>query len=109
VSANCTSTPCTNGMIWAILPNSDSDPDSLQRGLGTLYGYSALPNAYDILTKYWNSTDVWCASSFARPTVVNGGIFVPTYAVSYGTGTFTQCPVSTLSGSPYSTGLLVYR
>jgi hypothetical protein len=109
VSANCTSTPCTNGMIWAVVPSSTSAPDSLSRGLGTLYAYTALPNSNDLLALDWNSADTWCASSFARPTVVNGSIFTPTYAVSYGTRTFSSCPTTTTTGIPFPSGILVYH
>jgi len=61
------------------------------------------------LAQDWASTDIWCASSFARPTIVNGGAFVPTYEVSSGTRTFSTCPLPTSSGIPYPSGLLVYH
>jgi hypothetical protein len=108
VSENCTVTPCTNQLIWAITPDSSSQPNTTTRGLGTLYAFTALPNTNDILTKDFASTDTWCASSFARPTVVNASAFVPTYAVSAGTRTFTACPTPTGSGNPYPSGLLRY-
>ena len=108
-SEDCTSSGCTDQMIWAVVANSSSQPDNTNRGLGTLYAYTALPNAYDILAQDWASTDTWCASSFARPTIVNGGAFVPTYGVSSGSRTFSTCPVPGSSGIPYPSGLLVYH
>ena len=108
VSENCNASPCTYQMIWAVIASSSSMPNSTQRGLGTLYAYTAMP-ASDILAQDWASTDIWCASSFARPTIVNGGAFVPTYEVSSGTRTFSTCPLPTSSGIPYPSGLLVYH
>lgn len=109
ITTNCQSSPCVNSLVWAILPSSTSQPDSSSRGLGTLYAYTALPNAYDIMKMDWNSasTDIWCVSSFARPTVVNASAFVPTYAVSHDTRTFTACPTS--ATTPYPSGLLRYH
>ena len=111
ISENCTSTPCTNGLIWAILPGPGSMPDNTTRDLGTLYAYTALPNSNDLLQKDFasSSTDYWCASSFARPAVVNGSVFVPTYAVSSGTRTFMTCPTTTTTGIPFPSGLLRYH
>lgn len=111
VSANYTSPPCTNALIWAVLPGDNSQPDYLTRDLGKLYAYTALPNAYDLLHMDWNSTDTWCASSFARPTIVNAGAFVPTYAVSTTSRSFPggTCPTTTTSGIPYPSGILVYH
>jgi hypothetical protein len=110
VTANCTSTPCTKGVIWVILPGNESKDGSLDRGLGKVYQYTALPNGSDQMGYEWNSTDTWCASSFARPTIVNGQVFVPTYAVSVSTKTFTSCTQTTLSsGGPYPPGILMYQ
>jgi hypothetical protein len=111
VTANCTSPPCTNALVWAVLPGSDSQADTLMRGLGTVYAYTALPNSYDLLANDWSSTDTWCASSFARPTIVNAGAFVPTYAVSTGGRSFPggTCPTTSTSGIPYPSGILVYH
>jgi hypothetical protein len=111
ISANCTSPPCTNALIWAVLPGSGSTADGLSRGLGTLYAYTALPNGLDLLAEDWASADTWCASSFARPTIVNAGAFVPTYAVSTSGRSFPggTCPTTTTSGIPYPSGILVYH
>jgi hypothetical protein len=109
VSANCTSLPCTNALIWAVLPDYHSLPDSLSRGLGKLYAYTAMPNPSDLLAEDWVSTDIWCASSFARPTIVNGSAFVPTYAVSTTGQTFTSCPTITTMGIPFPSGILRYH
>ena len=119
VSANCTSPPCsaTSALIWAVVSNSASAPDTMARGLGTLYAYDALPNtSTDQLAPLWNSTDVWCSSSYARPTVVNGSAFVPTYVAQEQGVTFptsddqTVCPSSEYStGTGWPSGVLVYR
>jgi hypothetical protein len=124
MTTNCFNSPCSDGLIWAILPDTDSAPDNTDRGVGTLLAYTALPNASDILTNDFtsSSSDVWCASSFARPTIVNASVFVPAYAVSCpsgGTGcsrtqTFTNCKHtgtgSIGSGSPpYPSGMLRYH
>ncbi len=114
VTANCAASGCTQGLVWAILPDATSQPDTTQRGLGTLFAYVAVPNAMDILHLSWFSTDTWCASAFVRPMIVNGNAFVPTYAVSNGTFPTIDgspyCPVSAQdSGEPYPSGLLVYN
>ncbi len=54
----------------------------MARGVGHFYAYTALPNVDDVLHQDWvssevNGTNLWCASSFARPTVVNGRAYVP--------------------------------
>ena len=119
VSENCTVSPCASGLIWAVVPDHNSNANSGQRGLGTLYAYSALPNPHDILQLDWQTNtnismpDIWCASSFARPTIANGSVFVPTYAVGTtgsGTPAFTgTCPVAPdLTNGPYPSGLKVY-
>jgi hypothetical protein len=113
ISAECSSTanvPCTNALIWAVVPGSGSEPDSQDRGLGTVYAYTALPNMDDHLHMDWNSTDTWCASSFARPAIVYAGVFVPTYLyISSSSGAATSCPTSPQISGPYQSGLLVYR
>jgi hypothetical protein len=48
VSEDCTNTPCQHQLIWAITPDSSSQPNTTTRGLGTLYAFTALPNTYDI-------------------------------------------------------------
>src|ERR1039457_3787930 len=109
-SADCsTNDYCTNQLIWAVVPDSSAKANSTQRGLGTLYAYTALPNSNDILAQDWKSaaTDIWCASSFARPTIVNARAFVPTYMVSHDTRTFSSCPTS--ASTPYASGILRYH
>ena len=112
VTANCTTVPCTNALVWSAASNAIAN--GTQRPLGTLYAHSAVPNASNIMREDWHSTDAWCASRYARPMIVNGSAFVPTTAVSNGTfptdnGT-TLCPVATQeSGAPYPSGILVYR
>ena len=106
-SADCsTNDYCTNQLIWAMVPDSSAKPNSIQRGLGTLYAYTAMPSS-DILPQDWKSTDTWCASSFARPTIVNASAFVPTYMVSHDTRTFSSCPTS--ATTPYASGILRYH
>ena len=124
VSANCTSTPCTNALIWVITPSHTAEDGTQNRGLGILWAYKALPNADDHLAEEYRSTDTWCASSYARPTIVNGSAYVPTYAVSCPSGksgcgrvqTFSTCydTQEGMSGSigvggPYPSGLLQYH
>jgi len=122
ISANCSSPPCTSPLIWPILPGDDSIQAGMDRGVGYLYAYSGLPNSSDQLAQKFASTDTWCASSFARPTVVNAKVFAPTYAVSCPSGkggcgrtqTFSNCK-SSGTGSigdgngPYPSGLLRYQ
>ncbi len=110
-TANCTSSPCTNSLLWAIAPDSTSASDSLTRGFGTLLAYTALPNSADHLQYVWKDTDAqtWCASSFARPTVVNGSAYVPTYAFSATGFPNSLCPTPTTSGIPYPSGVLMYH
>jgi hypothetical protein len=43
---------------------------------------------------------VWCSSSFARPTIVNGKVYVPTYAFST-----TGLPINPTVRQPMSVGL----
>jgi hypothetical protein len=123
VSANCTSTPCTNGLIWVITPSDTAQDGNQNRGLGVLWAYNALPNPDDELLKKYKSTDIWCASSSARPTIVNGSAYVPTYAVSCPSGKsgcgrtqiFSKCqgpggPSGSIGvGGPYPSGLLQYH
>jgi hypothetical protein len=84
-----------------------SEQSNMHRGLGTLYAFGALPTSTDQLSMDWSSTDTWCSSSFARPTIVNGSVFVPTYAFSNGTFT-TTCPLPGAT-SPAPSGILVYH
>jgi hypothetical protein len=124
VSANCTSTPCTNGLIWVITPNYTAQDGNQNRGLGVLWAYRALPNVDDELGEKYKSTDTWCASSYARPTIMNGSAYVPTYAVSCPSGksgcgrtqTFSTCygpggPSGSIGdgNGPYPSGLLQYH
>jgi hypothetical protein len=124
VSANCTSAPCVNGLIWVVTPNYTAQDGNKNRGLGVLWAYRALPNGDDQLGEKYKSTDTWCASSYARPTIVNGSAYVPTYAVSCPSGksgcgrtqTFSTCQsLGSISGSigdgngPYPSGLLQYH
>jgi hypothetical protein len=76
--------------------------------LGTLYAYTALPNANDILKQDFSSADTWFASTFARPTVMYASAFVPTYAVSASgrpfPGTLPTC--NSTQSAPYASGIL---
>jgi hypothetical protein len=97
----------TGAVVWAIVPNSDSQQSNMHRGLGSLYAFGALPTSTDQLSLDWSSADTWCSSSFARPTIVNGSVFVPTYAFSNGTFT-TTCPLPGAT-TPAPSGILVYH
>jgi hypothetical protein len=106
-----------------ITPNYTAQDGNQNRGLGTLWAYRALPNVDDELGEKYKSTDTWCASSYARPTIVNGSAYVPTYADScpsgksgcgrtqpfstcYGTNDGTSGSIGV--GGPYPSGLLQY-
>jgi hypothetical protein len=75
------------------------DSADKNRTPGTLFAYNATPNSASEIVMLWNtapyngttnakgctSTDcpqTWCASSFALPTVANGLVYVPVYAIN---------------------------
>ena len=95
----------SNEVIWAVVAQETSTDGSqysnqITRTPGYLFAYNSYANG---LTKIWGSANTagasFCASPFALPTVVNGNIYVPTYALS------STCPVTSLSNS----GLLRFR
>jgi hypothetical protein len=97
-SSGCTSTNsyCSE-IIWALMAQeSDGGVTSGQaaRTAGTLLAYD------NSLALKWYTTDAFCASAMALPTVVHGEVFVPTYAA-------TSCPRG--SGSVVTSGILVYK
>ena len=83
------------------------------RTQGTLRAYQAPhegSNAPSSLPELWSSKDcancqTFCASPFALPTVANGRLYLPTYAINYD-GT-TYCP-DRAPNQAYLSGLLVY-
>ena len=58
------------------------------RSQGVLYAYN---NYAAGLSELWNSSSVasFCASTFALPTVVNGSVYIPTYALT----SASTCPL----------------
>ena len=96
-----------DGLVWAVAPNADSS-QAEQRGLGTLYAYTAATQS-TALTKVFASTDIWCSVSYAVPTVANGRVYVPTFAVSTSANSFTSCEGKPSNQAPpRSSGILVY-
>jgi hypothetical protein len=68
-----------------------------------------LTTGLDVAVNNIGNGGTWCASSFARPTVVNWSIFVPTYAVSTTGKQFSSCPTPQTQGIPYNSGVLMYQ
>jgi hypothetical protein len=115
----------TDGVVWAALSadlNWDADESvAAVRSQGMLYAYGAVPKSKG-LQKLW-STDpatctscrYYCASPYSLPTVANGQVFLPTYAIlqspaSLNNGT-VHCPTDIASDtfpSFFQSGLLVY-
>jgi len=83
------------------------------RTQGTLHAYQAPhegPGAPTSMPELWNSSEcvncqTFCSSPFALPTVANGRLYLPTYAIN-NDGT-TYCPDRAPNQS-YLSGLLVY-
>ncbi len=97
-----------DALVWAVAPGAASKAGA-QRGLGTLYAFTALSSTSTTLANVYASADVWCSASYALPTVANGRVFVPTFAVSTSNNSFTRCQKDSSSSSPpASSGILVY-
>ena len=91
---------------------------------GILSAYDATPNSSSTLTRLWDSArynattnpggcgaaacpQTFCASSFALPTVANGRIYVPTYAIN-NDGTMNCPDFVPGTTSSYLSGILAY-
>jgi hypothetical protein len=79
------------------------------RTQGQLHAYHAKPTSTTIqqlwATPNCTNCQTWCASSFALPTVANGKVFVPTYALNLDTS--GACPDVDHSGHSYQSGIWV--
>ena len=93
----------SQGVIWAVLA-APTTPYYFNgtRTAGTLFAYNFSPTSANTLTKLWSSDNLgitgFCAAPFARPTVANGLVFVPTWALG------ATCPPA--SGA--TSGIIVY-
>lgn len=101
------------------------DSNSNTRSPGVLYAYDAAPNSNSALPQLWNTApydvtgnphgcttgtsgncpQTFCASSFALPTVANGRVYLPVYAIN--NDGHTYCPDNAPSNS-YLSGIPVY-
>jgi hypothetical protein len=104
-----------SAVVWAI-STADTSREGTESGTdvrtqGQLHAYAAKPTSTPTLQQLWataNCTNcqTWCASSFALPTVANGQVFVPTYALNL--DTTGACPDVDHSASySYQSGLWV--
>jgi hypothetical protein len=79
------------------------------RTKGRVLAYKAPTSGGTTITRLWDSTldssAIFCASSFALPLIVNGQVYVPTYAIP---ASGAACPPDSPS-SPFSSGLLVFN
>jgi len=104
-------------LVWAITTWDKNihgtESQDVVRTQGQLRAYQAKPTSSPSLTELWatdNTADcancqTWCASSFALPTVANGRVFVPAYAINL--DTTAACPdVDYSSGYSYQSGLV---
>jgi hypothetical protein len=92
-----------NGVVWELEPGDSAN--EFQRAKGTLRAYTAITDPQSQLPLLWTSSDVFCLSSFALPTIAKGRIYVPTYSIpTSGTGI---CP-KTGDQTTYENGILVY-
>jgi hypothetical protein len=92
-----------NAVAWGLEPAYTANED--QRAGGTLRAYTAVTNPQSQLPLLWSSSDTFCLSSFALPTVANGRIYVPTYSIPIsGIGV---CPTSG-DNTTYENGIEVY-
>jgi hypothetical protein len=80
-----------NGVVWGLDPKDTANV--LTRAGGVLRAYTAIPDSNNELVLLWSNSDTFCLSSFALPTVANGRIYVPTYAVL----SVAQAPVRPLA------------
>jgi hypothetical protein len=107
-------------IVWAI-STADSNSDGTESGgtirtQGWLHAYQAKPISTPSLKQLWVNTatdcgaacQTWCASSFALPTVANGKVFVPTYAINLSTTeNGPPCPDVDYSGNSFQSGIWV--
>jgi hypothetical protein len=112
----------SQGVVWSLV--SKSGTYETIRGAGILEVHGTTPNFANLsgtapfyggsLTRIWNSdptnTDFWCASSFVPPTVVNGQVFVATYAAPANL-TNGPCPAtaSPFTGNPVRSAVLQFK
>src|ERR1019366_1622424 len=117
-SIDITANNGSNAIVWAIASDwASGTTGSGRRTRGKVLAYNATPNTQSdpygggVLTRLWSSDmmtpsyPIFCASSFALPTVVNGTVFVLTYAVPTSNPTcpsFTANPGTT----PFLSGML---
>jgi len=112
----------TNGIVFAVSTSSGAasqcagvpcNSSPTNRTQGSLSAYQAQPglhNGTPALLKAWDNTScpncqTFCAAPFAIPTVANGRVFVPTFAIN-NDGTL-YCP-DKAPNQGYLSGLLVY-
>ena len=94
------------GIIWAVTQAPGSNQTN--RPAGTLRAYDAVSVGESDIPQPWHSSEIFCAASYALPTVVHGQVFVPTYAINLTGTAATACPSSGTT-SPYPAGILVYQ
>ena len=105
-------------LVWAITTRDTNkegtESQDVVRTQGQLRAYQAKPTSSPSLLELWASDNTadcancqtWCAASFALPTVANGRVFVPTYAINL--DTTAACPdVDYSSSYSYQSGLVV--
>jgi len=94
------------GIIWGLTQAVGSN--QVTRSAGTLHAYSAVSAGDSDISQPWHSSEIFCAASYALPTVVHGQVFVPTYAINLTGSASTACPSSGTS-TVYPSGILVYK
>ena len=92
------------GMVWSILAAQGtlSPGDTTTRAQSILLAYGATPTVAGSLQGLYQSSTYFCATPFALPTVANGRVYVPTYAIS------SSSPCPSTASSPSASGILVF-